>query len=166
MSHRTVLSSRGWLNNFCTYRKLAAKCEIHLNEVGCKFRGLQYGLSGVHCKKYHILASSCVHNHLRIVDDSDGILTGCLGFQHSHHYDRLKHISECHVLKRHLLTRNCVNGNFYRNKNRHSGMLGPWKDTSRIQRQFSLSPKVILEASPRPLQLYLKLIRFDKPIGK
>ena len=34
------------------------------------------------------------------------------------------------------------------------------------RRQFSLSPKAILEASPPSLQPYLRLIRFDKPIGE
>jgi hypothetical protein len=33
------------------------------------------------------------------------------------------------------------------------------------QRDLSLSPKSILDASPTSLQPYLRLIRFDKPIG-
>ena len=34
------------------------------------------------------------------------------------------------------------------------------------RRRFSLSPKAILEASPPAFQPYLRLIRFDKPIGE
>jgi len=34
------------------------------------------------------------------------------------------------------------------------------------QRQLTLSPKAIVDASPLSLQPYLKLIRFDRPIGK
>lgn len=33
------------------------------------------------------------------------------------------------------------------------------------QRQLTLSPKAIVDASPLSLQPYLKLIRFDRPIG-
>ncbi|KAL5020750.1 hypothetical protein ScPMuIL_002167, partial [Solemya velum] len=36
---------------------------------------------------------------------------------------------------------------------------------TQFHREFSLSPQKILEASPPSIQPYLRLIRFDKPIG-
>ncbi|KAL5014521.1 hypothetical protein ScPMuIL_008791 [Solemya velum] len=43
--------------------------------------------------------------------------------------------------------------------------LNPITGNTQFHREFSLSPQKILEASPPSIQPYLRLIRFDKPIG-
>ena len=173
LGHRPVLFSRGLLSDLKAFRKLAAGCKFKLNEVHCKvsgypcgLAGYRCGLAGIHCQNYHVLASNCVQNYPRTSENSDRHSTGFSGFLLSSNHEWLSCISECHVLRRHFLTRTCVNSNVYRYRNNRRDLLNLWKDTFSCERQFSLSPKVILEASPRPLQPYLRLVRFDKPIGK
>ena len=146
------------MSNMKALRRLADGRNLKLKELHCN-------ASGYCCQHYHMLASSCVHNYRT----SDGLTRHSAGspFTISSNHEKISCISDFHVLNRYNLARNCLHGNAYRHRDSHSALLNPWKETlSSSQRQFSLSPKVILEASPKPLQPYLRLIRFDKPIGK
>ena len=141
------------MSNLKALRKLAAGSNLKLNETHCN-------VSGYFCQNYHVMASNCVQNYLRTSEKFTRHSPGSSGFLLSSNHERISCISDCNVL------RNGLYSNAYRYRNSHNALLNPWKDTlSSPHRQFSLSPKVILEASPKPLQPYLRLIRFDKPIG-
>ena len=153
------------LCNYRAFRKLAVRSG--LNGLLCRSNGIACSLNGNHyAMKYHVLASNCVLRYNdKSADNIDKIRPGYLGFGHCC-FDRLDHKSI--LLSRNLLT-NVSSCHSHSNKN--VGILkyktvNPWKHTLSLKRQLSINTKAILEASPQRWQPYMRLIRFDKPIGK
>ena len=161
-------ASKMCLSNYQAFRKLAATCGLNGFQC-CSSSRITYGPNGIpgHMK-YHVLASNCVlrNNYTMCSDSWEKNRTDYIGFQYSY-FDRLNNRNA--LLRRNLLTRTYLNTHTHRNRNKvmlQNGILNSWKDSFSSRRQFSLNPKEILEATPQELQPFLKLIRFDKPIGE
>ena len=163
--------SRAALSNFQAFIKLAAASQLKLNGIYCKVKEIQCEQSISYCKNYHVLASNCVHRNVFATksDFLENYHTGYVGFQQPWYNDSLTSTCRSCIIHRNLLTKNNLTIHSCRRKQNQilqNVLTKPWRSSLSSERQFSLSPKVILETSPKSMQPYLRLIRFDKPTGK